>query len=240
MGDMSFRDQKYFVSSTVYNCPFCNRRHVAYRLIRSLEFDWSQKKRCYGFVIQCSSCNYRSLHLSFEEIGSLNDLAKFDAELDSVIFYSHPTSFFVLDARIPKVVREHMSEAEGCLKMNFLTGASACARKAIYELLLANGVAESGEHYEERIKALKKKHPSVDPTLIDTLAMIQGLTSDKVHEGSWERWDADHLKLVLETLRAILVDMYVVPAERMDRAKKVAELSSAVKKGKADRPPTPS
>jgi len=59
-----------------------------------------------------------------------------DIDLDSVIFYSVPTSFFVLDDRIQPIIRELISEAEGCLKMNFLTGASTCMRKAIYELII--------------------------------------------------------------------------------------------------------
>jgi hypothetical protein len=53
----------------------------------------------------------------------------------------------VLDNRINVTIRELITEAEGCLKMNFLTGASACIRKAIYELLVLEEA--TGEHYEE-------------------------------------------------------------------------------------------
>ena len=133
-----------------------------------------------------------------------------------------PTSFFVIDNRIPKVIRELVTEAEGSLKMNFLTGASACTRKAIYELLVEQKA--EGEHYEDRIKFLKTAHPNVDTELFDVLGAIQNMTSDKVHEQSWPKWDAKRLKLILETLKAVLHEIYVVPAEKADRAKKIRDL----------------
>jgi hypothetical protein len=83
------------------------------------------------------------MHLSFEEVqtqqltgDSSGPRFRFvsDEDLDSRFFYSVPTSFFVLDERVPRVLRELITEAEGCLKSNFLTGASACARKVVYEL----------------------------------------------------------------------------------------------------------
>ncbi len=70
-----------------------------------------------------------------------------------------PTSFFVIDARIPGIIRELITEAKGCLKMNFLTGASSCARKAIYELLVIERA--EGADYETRIKSLKPKYGRV-------------------------------------------------------------------------------
>ncbi len=76
------------------------------------------------------------------------------------VFYSVPTSFFVMDARIPGIVRELITEAEGCLKMDFLTGASSCARKAIYELLVIERA--EGADYETRIKSLKPKYPLME------------------------------------------------------------------------------
>ncbi len=47
----------------------------------------------------------------------------YEGELDEHIFFSVPTSFFVIDERIPRIIRELITEAEGCVKMNFLTGA---------------------------------------------------------------------------------------------------------------------
>jgi len=154
------------------------------------------------------------MHLSYEDLASYSMgyksyIFNIEVDLDSVIFYSVPTSFFVIDSRIPKIIRELISEAEGCLKMNFMTGASACMRKAIYELLVLEKVA--GEHYEDRIKALKEKYPTSDPELFDIVGQIQQMTSDKIHEQSWEEWDSKNLRLIIETLRTILYDIYVTP-----------------------------
>src|SRR2546427_1190452 len=168
MPDQSHLDTRYFVSEYVYNCPFCNRRHVAYTVCDYGSFDWTDKKRCYCYFVQCHSCSKQSMHLSFKELrithlgqhsGQNRWRFEFDKgtdagdALDRAFFYSVPTSFFVLDERVPRVLRELLTEAEGCLKSNYLTGASACARKIVYEL--ANLSKAVGDNYEDRVKALK-------------------------------------------------------------------------------------
>lgn len=140
MEDESHLDAKYFIDEHAFNCPFCNRRNVAYYIENGKIFDWSTSKKCYVYFAICQSCEKHSMHLSFEQIDwySLgrpnNNRFKLEEgeDLDDKFFYSVPTSFFALDSRIPKVLRELMTEAEGCLKSNFLTGTSACARKMIY------------------------------------------------------------------------------------------------------------
>ncbi|MCH8013085.1 MAG: hypothetical protein IIA61_14280 [Candidatus Marinimicrobia bacterium] len=161
--DKSYLDKKYFINPYVYNCPFCNRRNLSYELDEVIDFDWNNDKKCYVHFVICSSCDKSSMHLSYDCIAkhhgaySAIDYWSFnqDIDIDEHIFYSVPTSFFVLDKRIPKIIRELISEAEGSLKMNFLTGASACMRKAIYELFVREKV--KGEHYGDKIKALKGK-----------------------------------------------------------------------------------
>ncbi|MGM0582902.1 MAG: hypothetical protein ACQETL_19655 [Bacteroidota bacterium] len=229
MPDHSNLDSKYFVDRKTYNCPFCNRRNVKYTLQSHREFDWSNNKECHCYFVDCSSCNKRSFHLSYEKIHEYSGTAHFktDIEIDEHIFYSVPTSFFVLDNRIPKVLRELIVEAQGCLKMNFLTGASACTRKAIYEFLILNDA--EGDNYDEKIKDLKSNFDQIDKELFDILGHIKDLTSDKVHEESWEKWDAQHIRLFLETLRAILKDVYVVPDERKKRSSNIQKLLSKVK-----------
>ncbi|HXH70632.1 MAG TPA: hypothetical protein VNI60_09920 [Pyrinomonadaceae bacterium] len=176
------------------------------------------------------------MHLSFSEIhshlfsNSLTSIFKSDIDLDEHIFYSVPSSFFVIDERIPKVIRELITEAEGCVKMNFLTGASACTRKAIYELTIREKA--EGDNYEERIKFLKTKFPQIDPTYFDVLSHIKDMTSDKVHEQSWEKWDNKHLKLFLETLKVILHEIYVIPDERKKRSLSISSLLPDVFKDK--------
>src|SRR3989304_584372 len=124
MTDQSHLDAKYFIDTHIYNCPFCNRRNVRYRVKDIFYFDWSNSKTCFAYLIECSSCLKRSFHLSFDEldVNRLNEGGygtyyglelREGQELDNVFFYSVPTSFFVMDSRIPRVLRELVSEAEG-------------------------------------------------------------------------------------------------------------------------------
>jgi hypothetical protein len=138
-----------------------------------------------------------------------------------------PTSFFVLDSRIPQILRELINEAEGCLKINFLTGASACTRKAIYELTILEKA--QGDNYDERIKFLKSKHTQIDPDLFDVLGHIKDMTSDKVHEQSWDKWDSKHLMLFIQTIKTILQEIYVIPKECEQRTHQIKELLQDVR-----------
>lgn len=148
-------------------------------------------------------------------------------DIDAKVFYSVPTSFFVLDNRIPGVIRELITEAEGCLKMNYFTGASACTRKAIYELLEIE--QPSCNNYDERIKNLKKKHPDIDPNYFDVLSHIQEMTSDKIHEQSWPKWNSPALKLIIETLKSVLYEMYVLPEVKKARSVTIQKLQQKIK-----------
>lgn len=226
MVDQSHLDRKYFINSKVYNCPFCNRNNVVYSIQKYCDFNWTESKQCYAIFVKCSSCYGISMHLSFEDIvnfsGYYYNFIDGIEDIDLKIFYSVPTSFFVIDDRVPRVIRELITEAEGSLKMNFLTGASACMRKAIYELLIMEQL--KGEHYEDRIKQLKVKHPNSDPELFDILSHIQEMTSDKIHEQSWDKWDSQNLKLIIETLKAVLYDIYVSPKIKEDRSRLIKEL----------------
>lgn len=168
------------------------------------------------------------MHLSFsilikrELAGAWSLKSPDDRSIDEHIFYSVPGSAFVLDTRMPSVLRDLIVEAEGCLKMNYLTGASACARKAIYELLVLKKV--EGTDYQSKIKSLASKCPDVDPVAIEILCHIQDMTCDKVHEQSWEQWNSDFLRLILGALRAALHDIYVVPADKEQRRKQIEQL----------------
>lgn len=233
MADHSYLDQKYFIDDKTYNCPFCNRHNVVYTIVDAFQFDWGESKKCYGFITKCSSCQKTSMHLTWDRIVDLSYLYLLLAgenkyNIDSYIFYSVPTSFFVLDERIPKEIRELITEAEGCMKMNFLTGASACMRKAIYELLVLERCDE--DSYDNKIKSLKTKYKDIDESLFDILAHIKDMTSDKVHEQSWDKWDSGKLKLIIETLKEVLHEMYVIPAEKKERQIKIMQLRETVSK----------
>lgn len=171
------------------------------------------------------------MHLSFSDIRDttsnyVRKPFKKNIDIDSQLFYSVPTSFFVMDNRIPRILRELITEAAGCLKMNYLTGASACMRKAIYELLVLDKA--SGDDYQSRIKSLKRKHQESDPSLFDILAQIQDMTSDKVHEQSWDKWDSHYINLLVETLKTILSDIYVIPEIKKERYKSIQTIRQAI------------
>lgn len=229
MEDKSHLDKKYFIDQDVYNCPYCNRRNLKYDFMRSYWFDWSNKKKCYVYFVRCSSCEKESMHLSFEEIDNTGGFIQ-NIDIDSKIFYSVPTSFFVIDSRIPRILRELISEAESCIKMNFLTGASACTRKAIYELTIIERA--EGEDYEKKIKFLKTKFTNINPEFFDILGSIKDMTSDKIHEQSWDKWDSQNLKLFIETLKSILHEIYVIPDERKKRTSEISKLWKKVSNNK--------
>ena len=239
MPDQSFLDNRYFVDEYVYNCPFCSRGHVMYSVLSVARFHWNSEKLCYIYIIECHSCSRRSMHLSYHEIeltphrnraGQLSSSRyRFvmggkmkDNNLDDSFFYSVPTSFFSIDSRVPRVLRELLTEAEGCLKSNLLTGASACARKLIYELAIQNGIDDG--NYEDRIKSLKSKHSEIEPIYFDNLLTIQAATSSKVHESAYDGWKSGHVRLILACIREVLHELYVLPALLSDRRKAVIEL----------------
>lgn len=234
MADQSHLDAKYFIDESVYNCPFCNRRHVSYTNLGRTAFNWSNEKRCEIWRVKCDSCEKVSMHLTFQTLQKENwGSAKFrdNIDLDRAFFYSVPTSFFVVDARIPRTLRELITEAEGCAKMNYLTGASACTRKAIYELLAIQQT--TGPNYDAKIKDLAGKHPFVDAELFEILGHIKDMTSDHVHEQSWVAWDSRHLQLFVGAFKAVLHEMYVVPDEKKNRADSVRALKAQLGKAKA-------
>jgi len=177
------------------------------------------------------------MHLTFQQLQDPNysGSSRFrdDVDLDQAFFYSVPTSFFVVDSRIPRVIRELITEAEGCAKMNYLTGASACTRKAIYELLSLQKT--EGPNYDDKIKHLAFMHPAIDAELFEILGHIKDITSDHFHEQSWITWDGKHLQLFLETFKAVLHEIYVVPDEKKSRADSVRALREQLGKAKTDK-----
>lgn len=244
MDDHSYLDAKYFLGKDTYNCPFCNRRHVKYQNLGRGHFNWSNQKTCYIWRVKCASCEKVSMHLTFQHLHDTNypsaSIFRQDADLDQAFFYSVPTSFFVVDNRIPRIIRELITEAEGCAKMNYLTGASACTRKAIYELLSLQKA--DGLNYDDKIKDVASKHPTVDAELFEILGHVKDMTSDHIHEQSWITWDAKHLQLFLETFKAVLHEIYVVPDEKKSRADSVRALREQLGKAKSgkDASSTPS
>jgi transcription elongation factor Elf1 len=229
MNDQSSKDRKYFVDNSHYNCPFCNRNHIPFGISSVSSFDWDNGKKCHTYIIQCKNCDKESLHLTWYELDWYNDgfqitLPTKDGdreihEIDELFFHHRPTSFFTMDSRINHMIRELIVEAEDCLKMNLLTGGSACLRKAIYELLKAEGIDSKVGEYDNRIKALKKKfeHLKIDPSYFDVLGHIKDMTSDKVHEESWKKYDSHILRELIEITKSVLYEIYVLPDQKKQR-----------------------
>lgn len=231
--DLSHLDKKYFIDAHIYNCPFCKKNNVFYSLVDRFAFHWGKDKICHGYIVRCNSenCEKTSMHLSFQELresyrqySQTYYKEKFmdGLDIDAALFFSQPTSYFILDNRIPEKVRELIYEAENSRKSNYLVGASACLRKAVYELLeheksIVKNTKTGHADYQESIKALKAKFLAVAPELFDALGHIQEMTSDNVHEGSWEEWDSTKLRFIIELAKATLHEMYVVPEERKER-----------------------
>lgn len=242
--DLSPLDQKYFIDPHKYNCPFCKRNHVSYSLSQTTDFDWSEKKKCYAYIVSCNSCSKESLHFSYEDIrerdqyGSPRGRFREKIDIDSKMFFSQPSSFFALDERIPREIRELIFEAEKSRQANLLVGASACLRKAIYELLVYEKAVVKNEKtghadYRANIKNLKTKFPSVASELFDALGDIQELASDNVHEGSWEAWDSPKLRFIIELTKATLHEIYVVPEERKERLGVLGQMKAVFSNSKA-------
>ncbi|PIR96541.1 MAG: hypothetical protein COT92_00495 [Candidatus Doudnabacteria bacterium CG10_big_fil_rev_8_21_14_0_10_42_18] len=138
---------------------------------------------------------------------------------------------FALDERIPREIRELIFEDEKSQQANLLVGASACLRKAIYELLVYEKAVvkntKSGRaDYQVSIKTFKTKFPSVAPELFDALGDIQELASDNVHEGTREAWNSPKLRFIIELAKATLHEIYVVPEERKERLGALGQMKS--------------
>lgn len=248
--DLSHLDKKYFIDGRRYNCPFCNRRSVVYNVINKSDFNWSEDKVVYIYLVRCgeTDCKGVSMHLSnydFDTWGNTFDHSPENLEegkefhpeeLDDYLFFHQPTSFFTVDSRINSKLRELLSEAENCLKMNFLVGASACVRKTIYELINLEKVKvtrkDGHANYTESIKKLKEKYNWVPKDYFDALSNIQELASDNVHEDSWNAWNSPKLRFFIELVRATLYEMYVVPEERKSRLSLLGELKNRFTKDK--------
>jgi len=245
--DDSKLDSKYFIDSYKYNCPFCKRNHVSYSIVSYGQFNWSEKKLCFFYKIHCSSCELNSIHFSYDDImdkdyyNRSRDRFIDNIDIDSKIFFSQPSSFFTIDSRIPTQIRDLISEAEKSRKANLLVGASACLRKAIYELLNYEKVIVRDDktkraNYKKSIESLKNKFSQVTSDLFDNLGQIQELTSDQVHEDSWKAWSSPVLHFLIELTKATLNEIYVIPDDRKKSVNALSKLKNVFSQDKKEEP----
>ncbi len=274
--DRSHKDKQYFIDGSTYNCPFCKRRNVKYKVAGTGSYDSSNTKTVYYYLINCSECRKTSFHLSKHELvttqrgsphydrifnypleeytteysanstkpvkieSALLDEKNNPNELDDAFFYNQPTSFFTIDERIPKSTREPLNEAENALKSNYLTGASAGLRKAIYKLLKHESISETDTQggftpHDKRVDQLKSKYPKIESELFDELKAVHMLTSQELHENDWEDFDAYTLQFLIGVTNEILIEMYVTPDETKKRREEIAALKNKAKPKKTQK-----
>ena len=235
MVDMSNLDKKYFIDENVHNCSYCQRNNIVYDIVKHIEFDQTFKKKCYAIFVKCSGCFKTSMHLTNSEIVILSNHAhKFiyrnnetQSDIDKLIFYHMPSSNLTINNKIPSELRDLMEEANTSIKNNLLTGASACIRKTIYKFLEKHDLKET--EYKDKIKELKSKYLKIDEMYFDILGTIQGITSDQVHENSYEQYDSSHAKALLELLQELLIEIYVLPEELKNKKTNIEKLFEEVK-----------
>ena len=250
MPDQSELDRRYFLTSDTYNCPFCRRGSVGYRIPHCFEFDWNESKSALVFIVECVGCENASLHVTFNTSlipkgynhPSYRVTDYYQYKIDEDLVFSIPSSFFTIDDRIPRVIRDLIAEARNCRQGSYLVGASACLRKAIYEVLAAEKIAktepdgnggERDRHYDDRVRDLKTVRSHMDPTAFDILADAIAATSDHLHEESWPEWGHEEFDTIFSATLAVLDEMYVLPEERKQRAAASSALLAKIRPKKS-------
>ena len=122
--------------------------------------------------------------------------------------------FLTVDDQVPLPLRALLDEADGCLKMSFLTGAGACAERTLDLLLAEQAVA--GSDRAEQILQLGKKHPAVAESFMRGLSLVTNHPSGA--------WDEARATLAIAIVKAIAYEIYVLGPERKERAAYVIEL----------------
>ncbi len=225
----------HYISMHLSKYDFSNQDHV-FLLLSS----YSTEYRTYSEHLQESNeekisfCkkffeitypNSNSTYLEYMDISD-NELI----EIDKNIIMNIPSSFFIIDDRIPRKFRDLIAEADKCVKNNCLTGASACIRKTIYEFIVKENL--EGDDYDSKIKSMKIIYPNLDNTYVDLMSKIQGITSDQVHERSYENFNSEDAKAYIELLKEIFNEIYVIPDELISKHKNILSLFSNIKKNK--------
>lgn len=234
-GDFSWDNNK-LVYFYVIECELCEKNsfHLSYYDIEitSRHFCVNPKKR----VRKKTSTGLNMI--TPQDLIPIKDLKSGEiiTEYDHLFFYHRPPSGFTIDARIPGEIGELIGEAEGCANVGYLTGASACIRKAIYKLLKENEIPEYDNtdklSYDKRLDLLKFKCANVQPDLINTLKDIKFISDQELHENDWPDISTKNINLLKAVLKEILMEIYILPAEKQKRRQQIQMLKEETKKGK--------
>jgi hypothetical protein len=131
--------------------------------------------------------------------------------------------FLVVDSRVPAEIRQMLDEADGCLNMAFGMGGTACARKAVDVILETEHAA--ADDYAASLLTLSEKHPAVAPALFQILGMLG--------QGN-QPLSTESLKALIVTVKAIVYEIYVLGAERIERLMYVHQLVESLKREPAE------
>ena len=116
--------------------------------------------------------------------------------------------------QIPLPLRSLMEEADGCLKMSFLTGAGAGAGRAVDLMISEQGLG--GGERSEQILQLGKKNPAIPESFLRGLVLVTNNPSGA--------WDEARVTLAIGILKAVAYEIYVLGPERKERTAYVIEL----------------
>lgn len=243
-------DKKRIINAQQHNCAHCGTKGANFYDIKYMVIDESENKKLGILTIRCNCCHKITTHIiknvpdgfsdfhyegssgfknGFYWYGEYHRVVENFADLNDNIIMSIPTPTFIIDAGIPKKLRDPLIEAGKCVKENALVGASACVRKAIYEFLLMEGA--TGDNYDEKIKSIKGNWAHLSDYL-DVLKGIKGVVSDQVHEDSFEAFSSDEIKYYVDVLEEIFREVYVIPKERQDRKNAIFAKFNTLKQDK--------
>jgi hypothetical protein len=121
---------------------------------------------------------------------------------------------------VPQALGDLLNEADGCLESGFLTGGTACARRAL-DLLLSVAKTKNGT-YDEGLASLGERH-GVPKVLTNILTQCGNASAS---DGA--KFSAEVLQLFVVTMRAVVYELYVLGPERAERLQYVSALVKAV------------
>jgi hypothetical protein len=126
--------------------------------------------------------------------------------------------FLTVDRRIPEPIRCLLEEADGCAGMSFAVGGSSCVRLAIRKTFELEGLADTDD-FHAAIRQLGEKHPAIAPSLFQVI--------DRLGAGD-EPLEAETLKALIATFKAVLYELYVLGEERRETLAYLSEILQAL------------
>jgi hypothetical protein len=125
--------------------------------------------------------------------------------------------FLTVDRRIPEPIRRLLEEADGCAGMSFAVGGSSCVRLAIRKTFELESL--DSDDFHAATAQLGEKHPAIAPSLFQVIGRLGG---------GDEPLEADTLKALIATFKAVLYELYVLGEERRETLAYLSEILQAL------------